>query len=391
MFLLHPSQLPARATRRDLVRACSWFGSWRRSFAAVPQSSLASLTKSCNLQIYQSLSTDPFVNLAIERFLFLNSAPDAKILFLYVNRPCVVIGRNQNPWLEANERLLIEKFQNYGSADLGRDFLIRRQSGGGAVFHDEGNLNYSVICPRAIFHRDKHAEMVVRALKSVGAVNSMVNERHDIVLAQESDQPANVVRAKSDDPESPPVEMTPKALKISGSAYKLTGQRAMHHGTCLIDSPNLTRLGSFLRSPARPYLRARGVESVRSPVGNVSSVIPTVQGSYLIQQVVSQIMEEFAKLYGMDSKAVQLAQRAHLNSDDLQLYTDDYSTVGAINESFMESDPLFFRKEIKTMKSSKWKYEQSPQFTFSTYPTKDDDRPRPPILPEILGPSVCFV
>ena len=382
------SQWPVRATRRDLLRACSRFGSSRRWFGFVRQSSLPTLTSSSHLQIYQSLTTDPFVNLAVERYLFLNSAPDSKILFLYVNRPCVVIGRNQNPWLEANERLLIEKFQKYKNTDLGRDFLIRRQSGGGAVFHDEGNLNYSVICPKAIFHRDKHAEMVVRALKSVGAVNTMVNERHDIVLGQESDQPTNVVKAGSDDPESPPVEMTPKALKISGSAYKLTAQRSMHHGTCLIDSPNLTQLGSFLRSPARPYLQARGVESVRSPVGNVSSVIPNIRRPYLIQQVVSQIMEEFAKLYGMDSAALRFAQQAHRHSYNPQIYTDGHNAVGAINESFVDSDSSFFPKEIRMLKSRRWKYDQSPQFTFSTYPTKDDPRPRPSVPPEVLGPSV---
>ena len=366
------------------------FASSRRSYASFAQGSLPALASTCTLQIYRSLSTDPFLNLAFERYLFLNSAAHAKILFLYVNRPCVVFGRNQNPWLETDERLLIEKFGNYGQTDLGRDFLLRRQSGGGAVFHDEGNLNYSVICPKAIFDRNTHAEMVVRALKSIGAVNAMVNERHDIVLAQESDQPANVVRAKSDDPESPRVEMTPKTLKISGSAYKLTAQRSMHHGTCLIDSPNLKQLGSFLRSPVRPYLKARGVESVRSPVGNVSSVIPTAQGAYLIQDVASQIMAEFAKLYGMSDAALRFAQRAHWNSADPQLYTDGESAAGAVNDSIIEVGPDFIRKEINLLKSPGWKYDHSPQFTFSTFPTKDDPRPRPPIPPEILGPSVCF-
>src|SRR5438034_4462653 len=172
-----------------------------------------------------------------------------------------------------------------------RDALfVLRRSGGGAVFHDEANLNYCVICPKANFSRDRHAEMVVRALKRIGVVNVMVNERHDIVLGHGSEEPGvGVIDIETDEVESPRVKATPHGLKISGSAYKLTRFRALHHGTCLVNSPNLNEINAFLRSPARPYIKAKGVESVRSPVGNVSSTLNADSTPLLLQMLVSNI------------------------------------------------------------------------------------------------------
>lgn len=261
-------------------------------------------------QIYRSLSNDPFVNLSIENFLLEHSPQDSSILFLYINRPCVVIGRNQNPWLEINLRELDRGPQSIADGSTSNAPFVRRRSGGGAVFHDEGNLNYCVICPKPVFYRDKHAEMVVRALQRVGAVNTRVNGRHDIVLGQDPETLSReTIKVETGHPTSLRTEkIIPHSLKISGSAYKLTRFRALHHGTCLIDSPNLGNITSFLRSPARPYLKAKGVDSVRSPVGNVSSV---VDSTFLMDRVISNIMEEFAQLYGIHPDAVLRAQRAH--------------------------------------------------------------------------------
>lgn len=390
MLLLRQLKWQRTSSRLGLLGRCTQFTAPRRTFSAFPLDSLPTLVQSCEHQIFQSLSTDPFVNLAIEQLLFETSPDGAKILFLYVNRPCVVIGRNQNPWLEANLDLLSEKVQGRPverNRKSRHEFLLRRRSGGGAVYHDEGNLNYCVICPKPMFNRDKHAEMVVRALKGVGALQTRVNERHDIVLGRNDQIPTNVVQVDSDDLESPQLKMTPNSLKISGSAYKLTGMRAMHHGTCLIDSRDLALLGSYLRSPLRPYIKARGVDSVRSPVGNVSSVIAWDQRLYLMQRLVGQVMEEFAKLYDVDSEGLRLAQGLHKNGQGM--YTNNHAVVGAIDDSII--DDVGIRKRVNTLKSLDWKYDHSPQFTFSTYPTPEDPRPRPVIPPEELSPSVCDI
>ena len=285
-------------------------------------------------QIYQSLSSDPYVNLSIEHFLLENAPADSSILFLYINRPCVVIGRNQNPWLETNLRAI----QNdrvkapEGINQDGEDVLyVRRRSGGGAVYHDEGNLNYSVISPRTTFTRNKHAEMVVRALHRIGATNTSVNDRHDIVmsLSQELQQLMGG-SLTGFDPDTP--------RKISGSAFKLTRNRALHHGTCLLDSPNIADLGSFLRSPARSYIKAKGVESVRSPVANVSTMFADALMPFSIQGTIENIMEEFAQLYNVRPEAVHRATRAHANG--LELYVGDDWVVGAVGQAQAEEPDI---------------------------------------------------
>lgn len=146
--------------------------------------------------------------------------------------------------------------------------LVRRRSGGGTVFHDEGNVNYSVICPPQHFDRDKHAQMVVRALRRLGVDKARVNERHDIVVDS--------------------MEHKNGCLKVSGSAYKLTRLRSLHHGTCLLNSRNLGSIGRFLRSPAKEFIKARGVDSVSSPITNVE-----VQNGDFEQAVI----EEFGEMY----------------------------------------------------------------------------------------------
>ncbi|EEP77086.1 conserved hypothetical protein [Uncinocarpus reesii 1704] len=286
--------------------------------------SFQSAVQSAEHQIYRSVSTDPHVNLAIENYLYSHSPDNSKVLFLYVNRPSVIIGRNQIPWLEMDLHLLNRNRPVKNATDKERPplALLRRRSGGGTVFHDEGNINYSVISPKSEFHRDRHAEMVVRALHKIGAANTSVNTRHDIVMSRDSPvpPPKQVVPTRTDDIESPPVETTPNALKISGSAYKLSRFRALHHGTCLIDSPNINSIGAILSSPARPYLYAKGVDSVRSPVGNISSTLPGLPGKDIMQALALRIMEEFTLLYNSDRNCLMKVQEQH---DEPYLFSHD--------------------------------------------------------------------
>ncbi|PYH46108.1 putative lipoate--protein ligase [Aspergillus saccharolyticus JOP 1030-1] len=345
---------------------------WNSSFTGDQFAQLASRSSSKH-QIYQSLSTDPYINLSIEHFLLQHAPADSNILFLYINRPCVVIGRNQNPWLETNLRLLHNDRATRPSPNNESEtapLYVRRRSGGGAVFHDEGNLNYSVISPRATFTRNKHAEMLVRALHRIGATTISVNDRHDIVMRLENSGERLL-------------DLQPR--KISGSAFKLTRERALHHGTCLLDSPNIDRLGSFLRSPAREYMISKGVDSVRSPVTNVSSALKNAPVSFEIQDAIAGVMDEFAGLYGTCSDAVRRAQRAHI-MDESELYAGEDWVVGTVGaeQGYGEAEIV---KGLEEMKSLEWKYCQTPRFIFSTYPVEGEDpRERPP-LPASLPPS----
>jgi lipoyltransferase/lipoate-protein ligase len=258
-------------------------------------------------QVYISRSLDPYLNLSIEHYLLQKAPADSTILFLYTNRSSVIIGRNQNPWTEVNLGSLGENPET-------KCQLVRRRSGGGTVFHDEGNVNYSVICPSAVFNRDKHAEMVVKALKSLGVKEAKVNCRHDIVLdnAHAGEEAA-------------------RPYKVSGSAYKLTRLRSLHHGTCLLNSGNLSWISRILKAPAKPFIKARGVESVSSAITNVK-----VPNESFEQAVVS----EFSSLYGSAGSPMIVAE-----------------PEGEVPE---------IAKGLEELRSEEWIYEQTPQFTFSS-------------------------
>lgn len=277
----------------------------RRFISSSTWSSLVRNTES-SVQAYVSGSNDPYLNLSIENYLLTKSPPGSTVLFLYRNRPSIIIGRNQNPWLEVNLGLL-----SGGTSGVGPVDLIRRISGGGTVFHDEGNVNWTVVCPPVQFTRDKHAEMVVRALRGLGVERARVNERHDIVL----DRGTEKLPADENDTHKSPYTSAITPLKVSGSAYKLTRTRSMHHGTCLLNSPNLNIIPQFLRSPAKPYIEAKGVGSVSSPVGNIGieplvfmqAVQAAFQNHYASEKLdVHEIGEELRNLDEVESMIQQL-------------------------------------------------------------------------------------
>ncbi|KAF7505715.1 hypothetical protein GJ744_000481 [Endocarpon pusillum] len=289
--------------------------------------------------VVRSRTTDPFLNLAIEDHLLKTSDPNTHILFTYVNRPCVVIGRNQNPWLETNLAALKDGVPAATVEDeCSRQevLLVRRRSGGGTVFHDEGNLNYSFIVPNdKAFNRDKHAEMVVQAIQgmSLAAISPhltkgiRVNERHDIVM------PARTESGLALDEQ--------QTVKVSGSAYKLTRGRALHHGTLLFSSPNLKSIGRYLRSPTRQFIDAKGVESVRSPVGNLSfsselSIRTALKDE--IEKSIAAIFEE--------------------------RYPHGKANISMVGESDIEGHAAI-HAGIGELKSQEWRFLQTPAFTFT--------------------------
>lgn len=327
--------LARTATKQACVRPATKAIAQRRHLHA--SSRRLNLDPSAPVQSYISTSRDPYLNLSIEHHLLQTSSPESTILFLYTNRPCIVIGRNQNPWVEVNLPLLraTNKTDDGKAGDIGRIDLVRRRSGGGTVFHDEGNLNWSVICPSADFNRDKYAEMVVGALRSLGIDRARVNERHDIVL----DQGSTVSEAPTDMTDMHRTKYIaqetdgPRPLKVSGSAYKLTRLRSLHHATCLLSSPHLGLIPQYLRSPARPYISARGVESVSSPVGNIG-----------ISQTdfTDAVREQFGRMHNVKINVIDVGEQL--------------LTVTDIDHGYEE------------LKSADWIYGQTPQFELRADP-----------------------
>ena len=320
------SLLLSRRSRRVSSCAASQFA----ELAAEPGS---------RYQLYVSRSEDPFINLSIEQYLLKNSPTNSTVLFLYVNRPCVVIGRNQNPWLEANLRLLRLGFdhgtnQDQDSKAMRREIdLVRRRSGGGTVFHDHGNVNYCVICPSVDFTRDRHAEMVVKAIRKDNS-RARVNERHDIVLdtshlRDEQDWPDESDMHRTKYCNSYPGSGT---RKVSGSAYKLNRNRSLHHGTCLIQSPNLHKIPQYLQSPARSFMKARGVDSVRSPVANVYPGLE-IHSQLLNSTFQRNVLEAFVSLYSVDREALASFTERNLQAS---LHHNKNWVSGYLNETLAD-------------------------------------------------------
>jgi lipoate-protein ligase A len=293
------------------------------------------------------------LNLSIEHYIFQNAPAGSRILFFYRNRPCIVIGRNQNPWLEVNLRLLSTGLvdQEHGGPTMLQDVdLVRRRSGGGTVFHDSGNVNWSVICDLNEFTRDKHAEMVVRALRATGIERARVNERHDIVV----DTGAEGMLVDSKDTHltpyttiAPSDSSKPAAVKVSGSAYKLARNRALHHGTALLNSTNLQVIPNFLRSPAKQHITAKGVASVSSPISNIG-----IENAVFEQGVEA----EFRSTYRLSDDVTT----DHVGAECLEIP----EIKAGYEELKVGSSHMFSPAPALTIQSEAWTYLQTPQFLF---------------------------
>ena len=211
--------------------------------------------------IVQSKSTDVYRNLAVEEWL-LNHATRLPVLFLCVNSPCVVIGKNQNPWRECRLSLM-------GKEGVP---LARRISGGGTVYHDEGNLNFGVIVPRTEYREAKQYELIFQALDKFGVKAS--NGFGELTTG---------LRKNS---------LAVDGLKFSGQAFCFRGQHVLHHGTLLVNS-NLDRLNRYLGSELES-IQTKAVASVPSEVMNLSEATPELT----VKNLSDALIETFRGMYG---------------------------------------------------------------------------------------------
>lgn len=198
--------------------------------------------------------TDPFTNLATEEYLTFHAEEDEMLLFLWQNANTVVIGKNQNVWRECR----VEAMKAEGCK------LARRMSGGGAVYHDLGNLNFTFIAREPHFDIPKQTEVILEAVRSLG-ISAVRNGRNDLTVGE---------------------------AKFSGHAYYRSRGFCYHHGTLMmdVDPEPLTRYLSV----SQEKLRSKGVKSVRSRVTNLKDHCPDLTKERMMDALLNAFVRVFA-------------------------------------------------------------------------------------------------
>ena len=237
------------------------------------------------IRILISDSFDPAFNLATEDYIFRDMDPEVPVLYLWRNDQTVVIGRFQNPWTECH------------TENLERDgvTLVRRQSGGGAVYHDLGNTNFTFMTSKKSYNKESNSKIIIDSLKHFG-LSASTSGRNDIVVqTNEGDK------------------------KISGSAFKETKDRAFHHGTLLINA-NLSKLAEYL-NPNVKKLVAKGITSVRARVINMNELNPEITHDSLSKKIIENFM-----LFHNTKCEIEILTRCELEkSEKMMEYYSKYS------------------------------------------------------------------
>jgi lipoate-protein ligase A len=255
--------------------------------------------KAQNNTFVTSTSFNPWFNLALEEFLLDNVTTNEVILYLWQNKNTVVIGRNQNPWQECK----INKMSDEGVK------LARRLSGGGAVYHDLGNLNFTFIMRKELYDLKKQLTVILQAVNSFG-LKAKFSGRNDLLL---------------------------KGKKFSGNAYYFEDEAAYHHGTILINS-DLSKLSEYLQ-PSKEKIISKGIDSVKSRVINLHSV----KREITVDKVNLSIFNCFEQLYGKTANSHK--------------FTENMATDHLLGATFA---PIY-----KKYSSWSWTYGESPAFDVS--------------------------
>lgn len=222
------------------------------------------------------LGRDPYANLAAEEALLERPSCGEGLFLLYVNAPCCVVGRNQNPWAEISP--------NFGAPEVGFS-VLRRVSGGGAVYHDGGNLNWAFIVPRSEHDRVSELGLVILALRKIG-IDLCEGARGGLY-----------------------VERGPyRGRKVSGTARRISATRVLHHGTLLVDA-DLSRLSSSLGGLRLGY--SRGLPSAPSPAVNLASLDPGLDRARGLDEVAETL-----------ALSITGERGTKISADKLGLYAD---------------------------------------------------------------------
>lgn len=207
-------------------------------------------------QVITTTTTDPTFNLALESYLLDTLEDDTIILYLWQNQHTIVIGRNQNAYTQV-------KVDEFISSD-GR--LVRRLSGGGAVYHDLGNLNFTFIMKTSDFDVAKQSQVILNALAAFG-LQGEKSGRNDLLI---------------------------DGKKFSGNAYYHHQGNSYHHGTLLVNV-QMSELSHYL-NVSKLKLRSNAVESVKARVTNLVDLNPMIS----IDSLSIELIEAFKNTYPGD-------------------------------------------------------------------------------------------
>lgn len=243
------------------------------------------------IQYVISKGTNPYENIALEEYLLQRVSENTCILYLWQNKNTVVIGRNQNCWKECKVTALEE--------DGG--YLARRLSGGGAVFHDLGNLNFTFLVRKVDYDVDRQLEVILTACRMLG-IHAEKTGRNDITV---------------------------DGKKFSGNAFYKTEESCYHHGTLLLCA-DLSRLSEYL-NVTEDKLKAKGVSSVQSRVTNLSAFCPSIT----VDKMRETLIRAFEHVYGLKGQ---------------RLYPEDFS------DKQLQNRRDFFASAL-------WKYGKHMPFT----------------------------
>ncbi len=229
------------------------------------------------IQFYISDTVDPHLNLAKEKFLFDTVDDETILLYLWQNQNTVVIGKNQNAFSECRTELLKEEDGK----------LARRLSGGGAVFHDLGNLNFTFLCATENLDISKHMQ-VIREACAIAGIETELSGRNDILA---------------------------DGRKFSGNAFYNSRGHSYHHGTILIRA-DMAKLGRYL-TPPKAKLEAKGVKSVRSRVINLTELAP----SLTCEQMKEHLLVAIEKVYGFTPEKIE-----EINVEEITALAEQYGS-----------------------------------------------------------------